>query len=175
MVAALILAAGASSRFGANKLLLPFDGGTVVSTTVANVLGSSARPVVVVTGHERAQVEQALAGLAALGVDFVHNPDYAAGEMLSSIKVGLSALVCKIGGCRRQRSCSWATSRSSRPGSPTGSSRHMNRRCGDVIAPRYRFDGPRGHPVLIARAVWPDVLALAPEANVRDLLSARAQ
>ena len=45
--------------------------------------------VVAVTGHRRTDVEAALAGT---GVRSVFNPNYAAGEMLSSIQAGISAV-----------------------------------------------------------------------------------
>ena len=41
-------------------------------------LASVAAPVIVVTGHEAAAIEAALAGLA---VAFAHNPDYRAGPV----------------------------------------------------------------------------------------------
>jgi len=170
-VAALILAAGVSSRFGANKLLLPFGQTSVVRASTTNALGSRARPVAVVTGHEQPAIARAL---DSLPVSFVHNPAYQAGEMLSSIKVGLE----------------WLSQRSAPPNaalialadqplipSPVFDRllAAFERGCGDVIAPRFRHDGPRGHPVLIARRLWPAVLALPAGANVRDLLAAQPE
>jgi molybdenum cofactor cytidylyltransferase len=46
------------------------------------------------------------------------------------------------------------------------------RGCGELIAPRFGIDGPRGHPVLIGRRWWNDLLALPADGNVRDLLRA---
>ena len=88
-VAALILAAGKSSRMeGANKLLAPLGGGPMIARVAAAALASRARPVVVVTGHEADKVAAALAGLA---VEIVRNPDYARG-LSASLKVGIGAL-----------------------------------------------------------------------------------
>jgi molybdenum cofactor cytidylyltransferase len=76
-VAAIILAAGRSTRMGAqNKLLAEVSGEAMVRRVVKATLASRARPVLVVTGHGRDEVRAALAGLA---VTLVDNPDYAAG------------------------------------------------------------------------------------------------
>ncbi len=87
--AAIILAAGRGTRMGGpNKLLEPLHGKTVLRHAVDAVLGSKARPVIVVTGHERERVESALAGL---DVKLVHNQHYAEG-LAASLKAGISAL-----------------------------------------------------------------------------------
>lgn len=89
-VAALVLAAGRSRRMAPlNKLLVPDDRGVpMVARVVDNVLDSRARPVVVVTGHERERVEAILAGRPLL---FAHAEDYAEG-LSASLKAGLAAL-----------------------------------------------------------------------------------
>jgi molybdenum cofactor cytidylyltransferase len=89
-VAALVLAAGRSRRMAPlNKLLVPGDDGVpMVARVVDNALASHARPVVVVTGHERERVEAALAGRPVL---FAHAEDYAEG-LSASLKSGLAAL-----------------------------------------------------------------------------------
>lgn len=88
-IAALILAAGKSSRMlGPNKLLMDVGGKPMVAHIVEAALESSARPVIVVTGNAEAEVRAALSGRA---VTFVHNPDYAGG-LSTSLRAGLSAL-----------------------------------------------------------------------------------
>jgi CTP:molybdopterin cytidylyltransferase MocA len=88
-VAAIILAAGTSSRFGAaNKLLAGWGGQPMVRTVAGAALATELDPVIVVTGHESEQVEAALAGL---DVRFVHNPDYSQGQA-GSVKRGISAV-----------------------------------------------------------------------------------
>ena len=64
----LVLAAGRSRRMAPlNKLLVPdADGTPMVARVVDQVLASRARPVIVVTGHERERVEEALAGRPVL-------------------------------------------------------------------------------------------------------------
>src|ERR1700688_5316063 len=76
-VAAVILAAGRSTRMGGpNKLLAELGGKTLVRIVTEQALASKAQGVIVVTGHQAAEVEKALAGLK---VKFVRNPDFAQG------------------------------------------------------------------------------------------------
>jgi len=87
--AAIVLAAGRSTRMGGpNKLLADVGGRPMVRIAVEQALASKARPVIVVTGHQRERVEEALAGLP---VTFVHNPDFAQG-LSTSLKAGVAAL-----------------------------------------------------------------------------------
>ena len=77
MISALVMAAGASRRMGHhNKLLLPVDDELIVRRSVRTVLASKVSEVIVVTGHDAAKVQQALAGLS---IKIVHNPDYTQG------------------------------------------------------------------------------------------------
>jgi molybdenum cofactor cytidylyltransferase len=88
-VAAIILAAGRSTRMGGpNKLLAELSGKPLVRIVTEQALASKANGVIVVTGHQAAQVEKALQGLK---VTFVHNPDFAEG-LASSVKAGVSAV-----------------------------------------------------------------------------------
>jgi molybdenum cofactor cytidylyltransferase len=94
-VAAIVLAAGRSTRMGGpNKLLAEIGGKPLVRIAAEQALASRARPVVVVTGHQREQVEAVLKGLA---VKLVHNPDYAEG-LSTSLKVGVAALPAEADG-----------------------------------------------------------------------------
>jgi molybdenum cofactor cytidylyltransferase len=88
-VAAVILAAGRSTRMGGpNKLLAELGGKTLVRIVAEQALASKASEVIVVTGHQAAEVEKSLAGLK---VRFVRNPGFADG-LASSVKAGISAV-----------------------------------------------------------------------------------
>src|ERR1700726_1586508 len=88
-VAAIILAAGRSTRMGGpNKLLAELSGKKLVRIATEQVLASRARGVIVVTGHQADEVRKALHGLK---VTFVHNPDFAEG-LASSVKTGIAAV-----------------------------------------------------------------------------------
>jgi molybdenum cofactor cytidylyltransferase len=94
-VAAIVLAAGRSTRMGGpNKLLAEVGGKTLVRIAAEQALASRARPVVVVTGHQRGEVEAALKGLP---VTFAHNPDFAEG-LSTSLKAGIAALPAEADG-----------------------------------------------------------------------------
>ncbi len=91
-VAALVLAAGQAKRMGVNKLVQPLAGKALVRHAVEAALASQAEPVILVTGHQREAVEEALEGLDLLSV---HNRNYAAG-LSTSLKRGLAALPAGI-------------------------------------------------------------------------------
>jgi molybdenum cofactor cytidylyltransferase len=88
-VAALVLAAGRSTRMGGpNKLLAKINGKPLVRIVAEQALASKASSVVVVTGHQQSEVEQALHGL---NVGFTHNPAFADG-LATSVKAGIAAV-----------------------------------------------------------------------------------
>lgn len=88
-IAAVVMAAGTSSRMGGkNKLLEAIDGTAMLRLTVESVLASQAHPIVVVTGRDAEEVRGALSGL---DVRFAHNADFEEG-MSSSLRVGVEAL-----------------------------------------------------------------------------------
>ena len=89
-IAAIILAAGLSSRMAPhNKLLVADAAGTPMVARVADaVLASRARPVIAVLGHQAAEVS---AALAPRNITTVIAPDYANG-LSASLRAGLAAL-----------------------------------------------------------------------------------
>lgn len=88
-VAGIVLAAGQSRRMGAvNKLLAEVEGVPMVVRAVQALSASEVVDVVVVTGHQAAEVREALAGRP---VRFVHNPDHAEG-MSTSVRAGFEAV-----------------------------------------------------------------------------------
>ena len=92
----MLLAAGASRRFGEdNKLLANIDGRTLLERIVNTLAIAGIADIVVVTGHDRAAVEEALRGRP---VRFVHNARWESG-MGSSIAAGVAALDADVVGC----------------------------------------------------------------------------
>jgi molybdenum cofactor cytidylyltransferase len=87
-VAAIVLAAGTSSRMGSNKLLAEIGGAPLVAATVKAVKASPVETVTVVTGRDAEAVARAV---EPSGARTVHNPDYAEG-LATSLKAGLAAL-----------------------------------------------------------------------------------
>ncbi|CAG4883628.1 4-diphosphocytidyl-2C-methyl-D-erythritol kinase [Georgfuchsia toluolica] len=92
-IAALVLAAGRSTRMGEHNKLLCNVSGVPLALRVTNAAcASHVCQVMVVTGHESERVEAALAGRP---VSFTHNPDYAQG-LSTSLRRGLRALPADI-------------------------------------------------------------------------------
>lgn len=87
-VAAVILAAGSSQRMGVNKLLKPVEGRPMVTRAAEAALAAGLSPVVVVTGFEADEVEEAL---PTCDVQVVRNPRFAEG-MGASLARGIAAL-----------------------------------------------------------------------------------
>lgn len=85
----ILLAAGASTRMGQAKQLLRIAGQSLIERAVKTALGTTFRPVVVVLGANREQIEPELSGLE---VKKVFNPDWPTG-MGSSIATGLDLLL----------------------------------------------------------------------------------
>ena len=87
-IAGILLAAGASTRMGTNKMLLEIDGVPLVRRAAERMLAVGVAPLIVVTGHEPVSVRDALIGL---DVVFVQNPDYR-GPTSGSLHAGLRAV-----------------------------------------------------------------------------------
>ena len=88
MIAAIVPAAGMSTRMGRNKLLLAFKGKPLIAQAVDTLLQSEVDEIVVVIGHEADKVKAKLQGRQ---VTIVENPSYGQG-MSTSIRVGLGAV-----------------------------------------------------------------------------------
>jgi molybdenum cofactor cytidylyltransferase len=86
--AAILLAAGASTRLGQAKQLIVMDNEPLLARTVRMALDAECEPVIVVTGFEQEKMQVALDGLP---VKFVHNPGWREG-MGSSLRCGVQAL-----------------------------------------------------------------------------------
>ena len=172
MISAIVLAAGLSRRMGTNKLLLPFGERAILAQVISVLQSCPLDKIMIVTGHEHEKVEEMLGRYPGRDEDsgfrFVYNPDYASGEMLSSIQVGLAAT-------RDASRCDAALI-------VLGDQPLIERRIveqviaahepGTVVVPSFNRRG--GHPILIDRACWPEVLALPISANLRQVLRAHA-
>lgn len=90
-VAAIVLAAGTSSRMGGgrNKLLLDFEGQSLLRRSVRRVIDAGLDPVIVVLGHEADLTRRELEGLPC---STVVNPAYAQGGVHLSLRTGIAAL-----------------------------------------------------------------------------------
>ena len=86
MLSVIVLAAGLSRRMGIeNKLLLPFQGKTIIETTIANILKADIGEVIVVVGHEAEKVKAVIENYP---LSIIENPDFEMG-MTTSIQTGI--------------------------------------------------------------------------------------
>jgi len=161
-IAAIVLAAGLSSRMGSNKLLQEWRGKPLLRWTVEAALRSAARPVVVVTGNEAAKIEAALKGL---DVQFTHNPDYREG-LSASLKAGLAAVPHSADGALVLLGDMPEVSAALIDRMLAGFSPADNRSICIAVHER-----KRGNPVLWARRFFPAIEALTGDAGAKHLLA----
>lgn len=89
----IILAAGLSSRMQAFKPLLKLREKTMIEYSVASMLQAGVKQVVVVLGYRAQEVEELLrAQYDSSRLVFTHNRQYAETDMLTSVKIGITAL-----------------------------------------------------------------------------------
>jgi molybdenum cofactor cytidylyltransferase len=163
-IAAIVLAAGRSTRMGSNKLIADVGGKPMVRRVAEAALLSAASPVLVVTGHHEADVQIALTGL---DVAFVHNPDYAQG-LSTSLKAGIAAAPASVAGAL----VLLGDMPQITPGHLDQLIAAFRDGAGAVIVPVHA--GKRGNPVLWPRSFFPSMLALAGDAGAKGLLAANA-
>ena len=148
------------------KPLLEIGGKPLVRIAAEQAVASHARPVIVVTGHEREKVEAVLKGLP---VRFVHNPDYAEG-LGTSLKAGIgavpedadAAIVC-LGDM------------------PQVDAALINRliaafepeRGALVVVPS--IQGRRGNPVVWSRRFFHDLMSIQGDVGARHLIGSYAE
>jgi len=163
-IAGIILAAGRSSRMGAmNKLLIPIEGKPMVRRAAEAVLAAQLSPVVVVTGHQREQVEEALKGLP---VTFLNNKDFAAG-MSTSLQVGLNAMAAESDGAVVALG-DMPLITAAEIGQLVNAFNPVEGRA--IVVPTRR--GKRGNPVLWARRFFGEMTAAGGDMGARHLFEA---
>jgi molybdenum cofactor cytidylyltransferase len=159
-IAGIILSAGASRRMGTPKALLPLDGETFLDRLIRLFSEVAVTPIVVL-GH---QAEQIRAGIQrGASVRFAVNPDPERG-MLSSLQCGLEAVPPEAEAVM--------FTPVDHPNLETSTLekliRHFNTEPAPVTIPT--FHGKHGHPVLIARALIGELLALPTTAQASDVI-----
>jgi len=165
MISAIILAAGQSKRMGQPKMLLPWGNLTVIEHVIVTFLNAGMEDILVVTGGAHERVEEVI---ERYPVRRTHNKDYVTGEMLSSLQCGLSQMLPQtqatlIG---------------------LGDQPQIQERSVRFICEAYQasksllivpsFQMKRGHPWLVARPLWKEMLELSPPETPRDFLNHRA-
>jgi molybdenum cofactor cytidylyltransferase len=189
MISALILAAGQSKRMGQPKMLLPWGETTVLENVIATFKAAGIEAVIVITGGDRERVE-ALVGDTA---QTLFNPNYAQGEMLSSVQAGLAFLRATSPKSASRRIIDKSLNKSGFGGGREGDAvliglgdqPQVQERCVRLVVDEYRknatplvvpsFQRRRGHPWLIAHPYWDEILWMRAPESLRDFLNRRAQ
>lgn len=159
-----ILAAGSSSRLGQPKQLLPLAGRPLLAHTLEHAARSSLAGLVVVLGHAARAIEAQI-DFAAVGARVVHNARYREGQS-TSLHAGLAALPSDA-----------AAALFILGDQPLIAPTIVDAliaayRASDqpIVLPRYE-DG-RGNPVLIDRALWPELLRVRGDQGARGVVRA---
>ncbi|MEK7403401.1 MAG: nucleotidyltransferase family protein [Gemmatimonadota bacterium] len=161
MIPALLLAAGASQRFGAPKLLQLLNGRPVVRWSAESLVGV-ADVLVVVAPPDNEALRQALDGL---DVRFVVNARAADG-MATSLACGVASLADDVDAVLVA----------------LGDEPLLPRRCHERVVARFRkggaaivaatYGGGRGHPVLFDRSVFAELRRLEGDHGARAVVDA---
>jgi len=161
-VSAIVLAAGLSTRMGAFKPLLRLGGKLLIQLVIEALERSGeVSSVVVVTGHQRELIEEAV---SEMRVRTVFNAEYAKGEMLSSLQKGIGALPVEAHG--------FVLAFADQPAVEAETVGTLVRRFKETGAPLVipEYLGKRGHPVVISTALVPAIRALPPEGTLRTVV-----
>ncbi|NWG76551.1 MAG: nucleotidyltransferase family protein [Rubrivivax sp.] len=162
--AAIVLAAGRSSRMGAFKPLLPFGEGTVIERVLSMCAEAEVGAIRVVVGWN---AERLIPLLEGRGVPWVRNAKFAEG-MYSSLQLGVKGLPDDVEAFFVL------------PGDMPLVRAETFRRLAAVWGPGQArvlypcFAGRRGHPPLIAASLIPAILGEAPAGGLRELLACHA-
>jgi molybdenum cofactor cytidylyltransferase len=159
-VAAILLAAGASSRLGTPKQLLSYGGAPLVRHVAATALASRIARLFVVVGNRADDVRASLAGL---DVEIVDNLSYQQGQS-TSLRQGLLAI---------PRSLSAALVLL--VDQPFVDAALIDRLIGlyeetgaAIVAPQH--GGHRGNPVLFDQSLFPELLTVVGDTGARDII-----
>jgi molybdenum cofactor cytidylyltransferase len=154
---AIVLAGGSGSRFGGGKLLAAHLGGVLIDGALRAALAAPVARVIVVTGHDGDRVAAAAAHLATRDhaeptLQIVHAERHAEG-MAETLKAGVAALSRDVEGA--------IVFLGDMPRIPLHLPAKLVKTIGNrsAAAPVYR--GRRGHPVLFAARLFPNLLTLS--------------
>ncbi len=165
MISAIVLAAGESRRMGSPKINLPWGRQTVLGRVVGTLLEAGLEEIILVMG---AQPVVGADEFVKQGVKLAHNPDYASGEMLSSFQVGLQSAAVEsqaaLLALGDQPQMELAVVRSVVRAYTTRQPR--------ILIPSYQMQ--RGHPGVVSRELWGEILSMTSPATLRDFFNTHA-
>ncbi|MBC8099811.1 MAG: putative selenium-dependent hydroxylase accessory protein YqeC, partial [Armatimonadetes bacterium] len=162
-VGAVVLAAGLSTRMGQSKMLLPWsDGRTIIEHIIDQLVKARVDHITVVTGYQAKEIK---ALLKPLEIDVIYNKNYRTGEMLSSIKLGISELPAHMAAAmivmgnqpRIQPKVIYQVMTA-----------YAENDC-DLVVPSYQMQ--RGYPILLGRRHWGELLSLPSDGSLAQVMN----
>lgn len=164
-IAAVVLAAGLSSRMKSFKPMLELAGSTIIKKTIETLRLAAIEDIVVVTGYKGEQLAKHLAGE---GVKIVCNHDYQQSDMLDSAKLGLAAT---YNNCDAIMLLPADIPLFSQQTVAALCSSMMNVPC-DVVSPV--CNGKKGHPILINCSIVDKLVAFTGENGLKGAIATLA-
>lgn len=162
MISVIILAAGESKRMGQPKMLLPWGKSTVLGQVISTFQEAGVEDILVVNGGAREQVEQIIEQHGARGV---FNDQFASGEMLSSLQLGLVSQLSQT----RATLIGLGDQPQVQAGTVRLICERFALRQSRLIVPS--FQKRRGHPWLAERTLWQELLDMKSPQSPRDFLN----
>jgi len=159
MIGAVVLAAGLSTRMGQPKMLMEWGGKKVIEQVVDVLLAAELKEIVVVAGELKLEMEKVLENRNA---KIVFNPQYANGEMAGSLQVGLNELSAEVDAAMIVLG--------DQPFIKTETVKSVINACifVDAAISMPSENNRRGHPWIIKRKLWQEVLDIKPPDTMRD-------
>ncbi len=163
-VGAVVLAAGMSRRMGQAKLVLPYQGTTVIRAVLSALHTAGISPLIAVSGGAHEAVEAEI-GRLPFPVVIARNPDPDRSEMMDSLRIGmaklpdhLEAFLVVLGDQPQLQPeiVAQLVLEFRKTGQP-------------LIIPSYQLR--RGHPWLIGRSLWAELAGMEPHQTMRDFLN----
>lgn len=163
MISAIVLAAGQSKRMGRQKMLMSWGQTTVIGKVIRSLLEAEVCDIHVVTGGNQEELKDAL---SAYDIQYNQNRDFTNGEMLTSVKVGLNSI-------GKESEAALIV---------MGDQPQIESKVVQVIMGRYimshlkivvpSYQMHRGHPWIVEKSYWKEILNLTPPATLREFLIA---
>lgn len=161
-VGAVVLAGGMSTRMGKPKLLLPWvDNVPIIVHVVEQLMRSRLDHITVVTGAYSDEIKRLL---RPLGVPTVLNRSYKTGEMLSSLKRGMETLPENTSGMM----VVLGDQPSLEPKVLYKVLKAYSEHDRQIVMPSFQMR--RGHPFIIGRPYWREIMALKGNQTLREVI-----
>ena len=162
MISAIVLAAGESKRMGQPKMLLPWGKLTVLGQVIDTFQKAGIEDIVVMTGGAHEQVQKVV---KQHGVRSIFNHYFSSGEMLSSLQLGLEAQL--------QQAQATLVALGDQPQVQVETVRFIcetfDQQRSKLIVPSFRRR--RGHPWLVERSLWGQLLEMRFPQSPRDFMN----